>query len=165
METSSTEKILTSFQELKVWSAGDQRAPHKPLLALWAIGRCLRGEPRLVSYREADRVLQTLLRDYGPQRTNIRTEYPFWRLRNDCVWDVERKEVVRVTSSGDALRKSLLENNIHAGLPSHIHEALTTDPDLAKKIAREVVDAHFPASLHDEILAAVGIELDNLTPG
>ena len=165
MDTSSAEQILASFQELKVWRSGALRAPHKPLLALWAIGRCLRGEARLASYQEADRALQTLLRDFGPHRTRIHTEYPFWRLRNDGVWDVDRDEVVRVNSSGDALRKSLLENNIHAGLPSHIHEALATDPELAKKIAREVVDAHFPASLQDEVLGAVGIELANLTPG
>ena len=158
MEIASTEDILTKFRELKVWSTGDQRAPHKPLLALWAIGRCLSGEPRLASYQEADHALRALLQDFGPHRKRIHTEHPFWRLRNDDVWEVEREEIVRITSSGDALRTSLLENDVHAGLPTDIHESLTTDTKLAKQLAHELVDAHFPVSLHDEILQAVGIE-------
>jgi hypothetical protein len=32
-----------------VWKRGGERAPHKPLLALYAIGRALRGEPRMMS--------------------------------------------------------------------------------------------------------------------
>ena len=38
MNSASTETLLAKFENLQVWSAGDQRAPHKPLLALWAIG-------------------------------------------------------------------------------------------------------------------------------
>ena len=116
MEIASTETLLAKFETLRIWSAGEQRAPYKLLLALWAIGRCLTGEPRLASYQDADRALRALLRDFGPHRARIHTEPPFWRLRNDGVWEVEREDRVTVTSSGDAHRNSLLEHDIHGGL-------------------------------------------------
>ena len=163
MEIASTENLLATFEALRIWRAGDQRAPYKPLLALWAIGRCLTGEPRLASYHDADRALRALLRDFGPHRAKIHTEHPFWRLRNDGVWEVEREENVTVTSSGDAHRKSLLEHDIHAGFSEPVHAALTTDENLARQIAHALVDAHFPASLHDELLQAVGIDAAYVT--
>ena len=158
MEIASTENLLAKFETLRIWSAGEQRAPYKPLLALWAIGQCLTGEPRLASYQNADSALRALLRDFGPHRAKIHTEHPFWRLRNDGVWEVEREERVTVTSSGDAHRKSLLKHDIHGGFSEPVHAAFKSDENLARQIAHALVDAHFPASLQDEILQAVGIE-------
>ena len=158
MKNASTVTLLQKFENLQVWSAGDQRAPHKPLLALWAIGRCLAGKPRLAPYKEADHALRTLLREFGPHRVRTHTEHPFWRLRNNGVWEVERADQVTTTSKGDAHRRSLLDNNIRAGFPRDVHAALTADGILAKKIAHALVDAHFPESLHAEILNSAGIE-------
>ena len=157
MESAST-RLLAKFESLKVWRAGDQRAPHKPLLAVWAIGRALAGEPRLAPFAEADRALRALLRDFGPHRARPHTEYPFWRLRKDGLWEVEGVDLVTTTSNGDAHRRSLLEHNVHGGFPEAVHAALSADEDLAKQIAHALVDAHFPESLHGEILHAAGIE-------
>ena len=33
-----SDAILRRFDELSVWKQGDQRAPHKPLLVLYALG-------------------------------------------------------------------------------------------------------------------------------
>ena len=38
-------EIKEKFDAITVWKRGGERAPHKPLLALYAIGRALRGEP------------------------------------------------------------------------------------------------------------------------
>ena len=158
MESASTESLLAKFENLHVWRAGDQRAPQRTLLALWAIGRCLAGEPVLAPYEEADRALRVLLGDFGPHRARPRTERPFWRLRNDALWEVEYEGLVTTTRKGDPHRRSLLENDIHAGFPRAIHASLTVNENLAKRIAHALVDAHFPASLHAEILATAGIE-------
>ena len=158
MESASKKALLAKFENLQVWRAGDQRAPHKPLLAVWAIGRCLAGEPRLAPFAEADRALKALLRDFGPHRARPHTEYPFWRLRKDGLWDVEGEALVTTTAKGDAHRRSLLEHNVHGGFSEAVHAALSADEDLAKQIAHALVDAHFPESLHGEILHAAGIE-------
>ena len=46
------EEILQKFETLRQWGNGGERAPHKPLLALYAIGKLLRGEDRLISYTD-----------------------------------------------------------------------------------------------------------------
>ena len=163
MQSAITKSLLAKFENLQVWRAGDQRAPQRALLALWAIGRCLAGEPRLAPYEEADRALRVLLGDFGPHRARPRTERPFWRLRNDTLWEVEHEGLVTTTRKGDPHRRSLLENDIHAGFPRAVHEALTADKHLTKQIAHALVDAHFPASLHTEILNAAGIEAAYVT--
>jgi len=51
MQGMDKEDIKSRTARLNVWRRGDQRAPHKPLLLLYALGRCLRGEDRLNLYK------------------------------------------------------------------------------------------------------------------
>ena len=150
--------LLERFSKLQIWSSKGQRAPHKPLLVLWGIGRCLRGERRLVSYREADRELAKLLSSFGPHRKVVHTEAPFWRLQNDGVWEIRNANRVTVGAGGNAHKSSLLEQDIHAGFPKAIHAILQANEELSERVARSLVGAHFPWTLHDEILQAVGID-------
>jgi putative restriction endonuclease len=62
------------------------------LLALYAIGRVLRREPRMVAYAEVDRDLGKLLMEFGPRRQSYHPEYPFWRLQNDELWELSNAE-------------------------------------------------------------------------
>jgi putative restriction endonuclease len=73
--------ILSQFDGLNVWSRGGQRAPHKPLLVLYALGRWQRGDEGDIPYREVDRDLTALLKEFGPPRQSYHPEYPFWRLQ------------------------------------------------------------------------------------
>ena len=83
-----TNDIKSLFENLTVWKKDDQRAPHKPLLALYTLGRLRRGGERLISYADVDRELRKLLKEFGPPRKSYHPEYPFWRLQNDGVWEV-----------------------------------------------------------------------------
>ena len=67
------QEIKTSLTNIRMWARGDQRAPHKPLLILYALGRILRGEPRMVQYGEARENLKILLSK--PVRTPMRPDY------------------------------------------------------------------------------------------
>jgi putative restriction endonuclease len=53
----SGESVLAQFDRL----AGDQRAPHKPLLVLYALGRWARGDQGDVPFAEVNRDLTELL--------------------------------------------------------------------------------------------------------
>ena len=44
-------------------------------------------------------------------------------------------------------------------------QALAAEPSLVGRLAQALLDAHFPASLHDEILDAVGLDVDAHSPG
>ena len=56
----SDQEILDRFSRITVWKRGGERAPHKPLLILYALARLQRGEPRLVSFEELDQGLEGL---------------------------------------------------------------------------------------------------------
>ena len=109
-------EILAKFQNLRVWTRHGTRAPYKPMLAIWAIGRCLNGEPRFASFDTAHLELTRLIRLFGPHRRRVPTAYPFWRMQHDSVWEIDRPSEVRLDASGNALVSSLRELTIMGGL-------------------------------------------------
>ncbi len=136
--------------------SGDIRAPHKPLLLLFALGRIARGKPRLVSFREAERHLKSLLGSFG-QPKKPRPEFPFGRLRNDGLWEIPGESALSVTSSGDLSAKEMRESGVQGGFPEPAFDLLASDPNLVAGAARGLLTEHFPRSLHDDIRSAVGI--------
>ena len=150
--------ILQKFANLNIWKRSGERAPHKPLLVLYAIGKLRQDNRRLIPYSEIDRDLEELLREFGPKRANYRTEYPFWRLRKDSVWEVSDADKIGLTKSGDALKGDLDSYNVSGGFLEAIAQQLQHDSKLASEIIHGLLYAHFPASIHEDILQAAGIE-------
>ena len=154
------DQILQRFETLRQWGSGGERAPHKPLLVLYAIGKLLRGEDRLISYADdIEENLRNLLREFGPRRDSYNPQFPFWRLQNDGIWEVSDADNIRQTASGDAFITDLREHNVSGGFNETISEQLQNDSELTFEIVRSLLNAHFPPSLHEDILQAVGIEL------
>ena len=150
--------IFRRFSKLTQWNQNGSRAPHKPLLALWAIGRCLAGKPRLASFEVVDGELAALLKRYAPRRKGKPdTQDPFWRMRNDGVWEIPREALMPPRPGNKAYRKDLFAMNIEGGLLEADYDAFRQAPILAWRLAEHLVDAHFPESLHDAILSATGI--------
>ena len=156
-------EILARFDGLRIWRGNGRRAPHKPLLILWALGRCLAGAERLAPFSVVDQELRKLLLAFGPHRQTTRTEFPFWRLCNDGVWEVDRPNAVSTTSSQDAHRSSLLAGNIHGGLLEEDYAAFRERPMLARQVADWLIDAHFPDTYREDILAATGLVAGQLS--
>ena len=157
--------IVQKFETLRLWQKGDVRAPHKPLLVLYAIGKLLRGESRLLPFAEVDENLGNLLREFGPKRKVQRTQLPFWRLQNDGVWEIPDADRLKQSPGGDVNRGDLFRYEASGGFTEDISRQLQNDPSLALEITQNMLDAHFPASIHEDILQAVGIELTLKSPG
>ena len=150
--------IFRRFSKLTQWNRNGSRAPHKPLLALWAIGRCLAGEARLASFEVVDRELADLLKRFAPRRKGRPdTQDPFWRMRNDGVWEIPREDLMPPRPGGKAYRKDLFAKNIEGGLLQADYDAFRQAPALAWRLAEYLVDAHFPETLHGAVLAATAI--------
>jgi putative restriction endonuclease len=153
------EDIKSGFNNVTVWRCSGERATHKPLLALYAIARLLRCEPRMIPYDEIDRELGKLLMEFGPRRQSYHPEYPFWRLQNDGIWEVSSKKGLTSRSSNtDAKKSELLEHNVHGGFLPQIYDRLSQDKQLVREIVQDLLNANFPESIHQDILDAVGIE-------
>jgi predicted restriction endonuclease len=98
--------VLRLFDKLNVWSRGDQRAPHKPLLVLYALSRWSRGETADIPFKQLDADLTGLLKEFGPSRQSYHPEYPFWRLQNDGVWLVHSSGPLTPRQSSTDPKKS-----------------------------------------------------------
>lgn len=152
--------LLARFDDLSIWKQGDQRAPHKPLLVLYALGRWQNGQKE-VTFRQVEPDLTALLREFGPPRRSDHPEQPFWRLQRDCVWTVHSPAGLALKPGDDIPRVAALRSHdVRAQFSSDVQAALSADPGLVAAIATRILDRHFPESLHQEILNAVGLTLE-----
>lgn len=155
--------ILECVANLRTWKRRGQRAPHKPLLVLFALGRLNRND-RLLSFRELEKPLTDLLRTYGPHRKSFHPEYPFWRLQQDGLWEVPGgSHLLRRKSHSDPLKSELLQKNVKGGFPAEIYATLAAKPELVKRIAEQLVTSHFPESIQEDILRDVGLACPAVT--
>jgi len=102
------------------------------------------------------------LREFGPVRMNYRTEYPFWRLQNDNIWEVSGAEEIELNKSGDPKKSDLINCRVAGGFPKNLFNKLQADSKLVLKIVQELLDSNFPSSIHEDILQAVGIDIPSL---
>lgn len=153
-------EFLQRVERINVWQRRGERAPHKPLLLLLALGRVLHGRERLAAYELIEDQLNDLLQKFGPPRKARHPEFPFGRLPADKLWEVPESETLSRTASGDLLVGELRERRVRGGLPAPLQDLLTDHPEVAREAAQKLLDGHFPESLHGEIRDAVGIPRD-----
>ena len=154
------EEIIQRFETLRQWGSRGERAPHKPLLVLYAIGKLLRDEDRLISYiDDIEENLENLLKEFGPRRDNHNPQFPFWRLQNDEIWEVSDADQIRETVSGDAYITDLRNYNVSGGFNETVFAQLQNDSELVFEVIHKLLEKHFPPSIHEDILQAVNIEL------
>src|SRR6056297_1053969 len=131
------QEILNHFQSLTVWKSGDRRAPHKPLLVLLAFGYLQNEDKRLLPYKEVDPKLKELLSEFGTPRNAGNTHYPFWRLRNDGMWEVERGDELVLNASGGVRKTELREKDIRVGFQPEVYDFLKERPSAVNKICSQ----------------------------
>ncbi|MEV3949099.1 phosphorothioated DNA-binding restriction endonuclease [Streptomyces halstedii] len=141
---------------LRQWTRSGTRAPHKPLLFLYALSRFQQDADDEVRYSAVEEDLRGLLTEYGPGNRTT-PAYPFHHLVSDGVWEVrtERGPGSPGTGVGE-LRATGATGRLAPGLRA----ALRREPSLLPRIARVLLDLNFPPSLHGELCEAVGLELE-----
>lgn len=160
-EAASKAVLLKRLSALKMWGRGGKIAPHKPLLVLYALGQFARGT-KVIPFVDVDKKLGQLLRDFGGNLKSIHTEYPFWRLQNDKLWNVEADApLLRQSSNSDPKKSALRELHARGSFPDEIQRLLETHPEIIGDAAQALLTLNFPESLHAEIAAAVGLTLDS----
>ena len=152
--------FLERIRKINVWRSGDERAPHKPLLLLLALGRLQRGKGRLALYEDIKGPLTHLLQRFGPPRKTHHPVNPFQRLCNNKLWEVPRADSVDLTSKGDFKETVVIRQGIEGGLPEADYRQLLGNPELVAQAAQLLLQGHFPESLHDEIRDAVGLRAE-----
>lgn len=147
-----------------MWRRKDERAPHKPLLVLYALGQLQAGAGRLIPFSQLETPLERLLEEFGPPRKSPHPELPFYHLQNDGVWEIEEHvPLTRRKGSKNPLRTELRKWRIGGGFPVEIFEELKRRPEAVRALAREILASHFPESLHLSIASATGLDLEAST--
>ena len=151
-------ELLTKVAAINVWTQGDQRAPHKPLLILLALGRAANIGHSPLPYDEIEDGLRNLIKEFGPYRRQYNPIYPFWRLQNDGLWEVY--SAISEAKIGPGGEPPVAWMRTAFGrFPPEMTEVIINDPTVIDTIVEEVLGSHFPETLHEDILAAVGLTL------
>lgn len=140
---------------IRRWSRGGYRAPHKPLLLLYALGHYQRHGAAPIPFGSAEERLARLLAEFGPPRPTS-PAYPFHHLTSDGVWLVESAE----GPGSPGPRAGRLRRSGAVGrLAPELVSALAEDPRLLPRIARSLLDSNFEPSLHADICTLTGLSL------
>ncbi|CAL9478105.1 hypothetical protein SUDANB120_02991 [Streptomyces sp. enrichment culture] len=141
---------------LRQWTRDGARAPHKPLLLLYALGRFQEDAGGELVYSAVEEDLKRLLAEYGPPHRTT-PAYPFHHLAGDGVWEVRTDR--GPGSPGTGVRE-LRASRAAGRLAPELRTALRREPSLLGRLARVLLDRHFPPSLHGELCEAIGLELE-----
>ena len=157
MTYEATDDLLNMVENIRVHSRHGRHSPHKPLLLLLFIGRHFNGHERLATFGEIESDLNRLIRRYGLPNSKESAYHPFWRLRNDGLWEIDRPNLVRESSQGTPYVSDLREHAIRGGLTSGFLKAMDTDHEFAWRATLSLLDRYFPPSLHEDVLRAVAL--------
>ncbi len=149
---------MTKLKNLSVFQMNGNRAPHKPLLILYALGKMLKKGKRLIQFSEIDTEYKKILNDFSPWRS-CRPIYPFWYLQNDGLWEIHNSKNLEL-NNGLPRRRDLIDKCIEGGFPQDVYNTIKNDTILFKSVVETILSVNFPASIHEDILQAVGIDMD-----
>ncbi|MEZ8740087.1 phosphorothioated DNA-binding restriction endonuclease [Photobacterium swingsii] len=160
-------ELFDKIQTISRWRRGDQRAPHKPLMLLYALSQYKQGHERLFQFEnEVDQQVKDLLVQYGPSRKAYHPEYPFWRLANekDSFWELKNgEECIPRKSNTDPKKSELIKYNVMAGFDATSYQSLISNPELIEKIASKLIQDNFPNTLQEELFVRFDFEVDTST--
>jgi len=153
-------QLKEKIKNLTIWRKGDQRAPHKPLLILYALGQLQSKGARHLLYEEVREPLTNLLKEFGPRRRSYHPEEPFVRLTRDGIWTLDADiDSVHIKSPW------LIKHGISGGFNNEVYQLLCANPSLVSEVVKIVLSSHFPETIHDDILSAVGLDFDSEAVG
>ncbi|HOW67754.1 MAG TPA: hypothetical protein P5186_26310 [Candidatus Paceibacterota bacterium] len=154
----SGDELRKKVSHIITWRSGTKRAPHKPLQLLLAIASTESGGPRLLSYATIEEKLRKALQVFGPVRKSDHPEYPFWHLQTDRIWEVKADCAVTLRrGSLNPTAKELRQKGASGGFLVNYDRALRDSLKLRMDLIHDILDTHFPPSIHEDILTFFGL--------
>ncbi|MFF2366305.1 phosphorothioated DNA-binding restriction endonuclease [Streptomyces sp. NPDC058122] len=156
------DELLTTLAGLRQARIGTVRAPHKPLLLLWLLGRFTAVGSTAVTYDEAEGPVSRLINDFGPMISNPsqakqRAAMPFVHLER-TLWD-PRDGAGRPIRATDPDRGAWLRTHgAHGALHPEV-EGLLANSGTATTAARLLLQQHFTPALASPICEAIGLDV------
>lgn len=124
---------------LRQWRRGGERAAHKPLLLLYALGHFQRYGDGPIPFSEAEEQPGRLLKEFGPPRPTS-AAYPFHHLTSDGLWTVS---TVAGCGSPGASASALRRQQAVGRLAPDFAWSLRAQPQLLPQLAHIILDTNF----------------------
>lgn len=149
--------LLKRFDSIRVFAKSGKLAPHKPLLLLYALARLKNEKIERIAFTDAEKIVDPLIRRYGPFNTKSTVAHPYARLANDKgLWRIDDHDK---DASGGLRLTEARDRNLEAGFSDDVLRAFRENPKLIDLAAINLLERNFPPSLHPDILGAVGLHL------
>lgn len=128
------------------------KAPHRPLLLLYLLGRARRAESAEVSFREVDKGLDSALSRFGRAK-KAEALLPFWHLQTSTFWEIPGADSLPRRAGKDRpTRGALLHADASGRIPAAWWSALGQG-DLASELGELVLQAMWESN-EDRVEAA-----------
>ena len=116
-----------------------------------------------LTFADAQTKLAALLAEFGPPVRTTNVIDPFWRLQNDGIWRVESATGGRI--AGLLCHQILEYLSTRTARGNFVPEiaASAKRTSFMPRLGRDLLAAHFPSSLHEDICAAVGLEAGSIS--
>lgn len=150
--------LVHRVTHLNVNRSSGHPALYQPIALLWAMGRALRGEPRLLPWLETEEALKTLLERHGMRGERLRPDYPIASLHRVGVWTLHDFAEPVPTAHGDAtVRRWFAANQPLGGLAEPLYELLRDSEVTRLAVIDGLVDTFFDGLDCTPLLANVGL--------
>ncbi|MFE5734673.1 HNH endonuclease [Streptomyces sp. NPDC056528] len=157
------EQLVERIAKLRVASTAGGPRLYQPITLLWAIGRALRGEPRLLSWEETAAALRELLTSHGLRGERPRPDYPVLALRRAGLWSLEEHTGEVPSAHGDAaLLRWFAEQRPTGGLAEPVHALVAASGQARVAVIEAIVDRFFDGVDEVPLLTEVGLYEDSV---
>jgi 5-methylcytosine-specific restriction protein A len=154
----TSDDLVELISTLHVRWANGHPALYQPITLLWAIGRALRGEPRIETWEVTKLQVGELLGRFGFRGERPRPDYPVAALFNAGLWELETDGVPIPTAHGDAELKRWFDNHAPSGgLPAAAYELFRVSAATRIAVVRTILDTYFQGTDYVELLEDVGL--------
>lgn len=156
----NNEEILEKFRNIRTFREKGKISLHKPILLLYVLAQCHHKKERMLNFYSIDKAFKSLFLNLSINGKYENSHYPFGKLENDGIWEVENSKNLKRTSVGHLSKKELLDENIHGGFIEEIYSSLLTDEKLLKEIFKLILFTYVNENLHKKVLTSLNININ-----
>jgi len=154
--------ILQRFENIRAYKEEGVTSIHKPVMLLIALAYCYKQHNRFIPFSQLDNEFRGLFFKFNLEGKYENSHYPFGKLENDGIWEVENSNKLRRTSVGHLHKKELLEKGVFGGFTEEIYTALKNDKKLILSIVNSLLAKYFPYQQHSQLLSALDFPIENV---
>ena len=143
--------IFNEFKKIKVYQGSGVPSLHKPVMLLIALSHCYLEKDRLCLFSELDEKFCELFLKFSLVGKSENSHYPFGKLENDGIWEVENSVTLMRTSVGHLSKKELFEKSVIGGFSKEIYDQLVGDKELIEDLINHFLGAYFTGDLEGRL--------------